>query len=184
MPHDMRRSIYVGPWRVDVVHRAGVDVPVPAAAVARLVEGALRASRAPEPGSVTVVLTDDGELADLNREHMGHRGPTDVLSFPMLEPDQFDRTPRGARRAGRRPPSTPQPRTHIGDIAISVERAAAQTAQGRGGQTGNVRWSVADELRLLVTHGTLHLCGWDHAEPAEEAGMRTLERRLLGLPEG
>ncbi len=51
---------------------------------------------------------------------------------------------------------------------------------GRGGQTSDVRWDARDELRLLVTHGTLHVCGWDHAEPAEEAAMRALERRLLG----
>ncbi|HZL14928.1 MAG TPA: rRNA maturation RNase YbeY, partial [Verrucomicrobiae bacterium] len=37
----------------------------------------------------------------------------------------------------------------------------------------------ADELRLLVVHGGLHLCGWDHAEPAEEAAMRALERTIL-----
>jgi rRNA maturation RNase YbeY len=61
-----------------------------------------------------------------------------------------------------------------------VERAIAQAAEGRGGHTGDVRWAPADELRLLVTHGTLHVCGWDHAEPAEEAAMRALERRLLG----
>jgi len=70
-------------------------------------------------------------------------------------------------------------RTHLGDIAISVERAIEQAEQGRGGQTGDVSWSTADELRLLVTHGTLHLCGWDHAEPGEEAAMRALERELL-----
>jgi probable rRNA maturation factor len=78
-----------------------------------------------------------------------------------------------------RAPLHRRPRTHIGDIAISVERAAEQAIEGRGGQTGDVRWSVADELRLLVTHGTLHLCGWDHAEPAEEASMRALEQALL-----
>jgi probable rRNA maturation factor len=143
---------------------------------------ALEAARAPEPGSVTVVLTDDTELADLNREHMGHRGPTDVLSFPMLEPDQFRRSgPEDARTRHRRAiaPLHRHPRTHIGDIAISVERAIEQAVQGRGGHTGDVRWSPADELRLLVTHGTLHLCGWDHAEPAEEASMRALEDALL-----
>jgi probable rRNA maturation factor len=62
---------------------------------------------------------------------------------------------------------------------VSVERAIAQAREGRGGQTGDVLWSPADELRLLVTHGTLHLCGWDHAEPVEEAAMRELEARLL-----
>jgi probable rRNA maturation factor len=176
---DARRSIYLGPARIDVVRRAGVEAPLSIASIARQVGRGLVASRAPAPCSVTVVLTDDAELADLNREHMGHRGPTDVLSFPMLQPEAFDRTGRG-RRGRRRRPATRQPRTHIGDIAISVERAAEQAEQGRGGQTGDVRWTVADELRLLVTHGTLHLCGWDHAEPAEEAAMRALERELLG----
>jgi probable rRNA maturation factor len=144
------------------------------AAIARAVAGALEAGRAPVPGSVTVVLTDDEELADLNLEHMGVRGPTDVLSFPMLPPEAFDeaRTARVALSPRRR-------RIHIGDIAVSVERAIEQAEAGRGGQTGNVRWAGADELRLLVTHGTLHLCGRDHADPSDEAAMRAMERRLL-----
>jgi hypothetical protein len=43
-----------------------------------------------------------------------------------------------------------------------------------------VAWSAADELRLLVVHGTLHICGWDHAAPEEEAAMRALERKAAG----
>lgn len=175
------RTIYLPPWRIDVVRRAKTS-PEPMVRIARAVARALDAARAPEPGSVTVLMTDDEELADLNREHMGHEGPTDVLSFPTLEPQHFRRS--GAadarpRRRARRAPAKRRPRTHIGDIAISVERAIEQAEQGRGGHTGDVRWSPADELRLLVTHGTLHLCGWDHAEPDEEAAMRALERALL-----
>jgi len=64
-------------------------------------------------------------------------------------------------------------------VIVSVERAVEQAEAGRGGQTGDVRWDARDELRLLVTHGTLHVCGWDHAEPDEEAAMRALERDLL-----
>ncbi len=64
---------------------------------------------------------------------------------------------------------------------MSVERAIAQAEAGRGGWTGDVRWSPADELRLLVAHGTLHVCGWDHAEPVERTAMRALEARLLGI---
>ena len=169
------RSIYRPPWRVDVATRPEVRSPLPASAIARAVAAALEAASAPRPGSVTVVLTDDAELSDLNTEHTGHDGPTDVLSFPMLEPDAFRSTVNRTDPA----PSAKHRRTHIGDIAISVERAIHQAQEGRGGHTGDVRWSPADELRLLVTHGTLHLCGWDHAEPAEEAAMRALERRLL-----
>ena len=178
--------VRVGAWRVDVVVRPGVRPPLSGAALARAVARAGAAAGAPLPASATIVLTDDEELADLNAVHMGHEGPTDVLSFPMLPPEAF---PPHASDHDRRPaaPAPPMPhrpgraggRTHIGDIAVSVERAAEQAGEGRGGQTGDVRWSVADELRLLVTHGTLHLCGWDHADPAEEAEMRALERRLL-----
>ena len=136
-----------------------------------------------------LVLSDDAELARLNASHLGKRGPTDVLSFPLLPPEAFPphlRAPRdrGARSGLSDPAATfalpPGRRPHLGDIVVSVERAIAQARDGRGGQTGDVRWSPADELLLLVTHGTLHLCGWDHAEPAEEAAMRDLEARLLG----
>lgn len=171
---DRERTIYLPPWRVDVATRPGVRSPLPASAIARAVVAALDNAKAPKPGSVTVVLTDDSELKDLNAEHMGVDGTTDVLSFPMLEPDAF-----GASRTDARPPTIERGRrTHIGDIAISVERAIEQAVEGRGGHTGDVRWSPADELRLLVTHGTLHLCGWDHATAADEAAMRALERRL------
>jgi probable rRNA maturation factor len=179
---DARQRVYLGPWRIDVVRRAGIASPLSAGAIARATAAALDTTNPPDPGSVTVVLTDDDELADLNRAHMGVDGPTDVLSFPMLPQESFD---RGAAAPGRRARKGwaavgRRPRSHLGDIAISVERAIEQADQGRGGQTGDVRWSAADELRLLVTHGTLHLCGWDHAEQAEERAMRSLEQQLLG----
>ena len=173
MSREIGRAIYLPPWRVEIVVCEGVKSPVSAVALARAVARALGAAAAPTPGSVTIVLTDDDELADLNREHMGHEGPTDVLSFPMLQPSSFpSRAPKATRRV------------HIGDIAISVERAVEQAADGRGGQTGDVRWSAMDELRLLVTHGTLHLCGWDHAAPGDEVEMRALEGRLIGASPG
>lgn len=179
-PGDIGRSIYLPPWRVDIVIRDGLRPPLAAAAIASAAVRALLAAAAPAPGSVTVVLTDDEELADLNHEHMGLDGPTDVLSFPMLAPESFQRSgSHDARTRRRSKAALRKPRTHIGDIAISVERAVEQAEAGRGGQTGDVRWSAADELRLLVTHGVLHLCGWDHAKPSDEAAMRTLEQRLL-----
>jgi probable rRNA maturation factor len=168
------RPIYRPPWRVDVIGPTGVRSPLSTSAIGTTVIAALDAARAPAPGSVTVVLTDDAELTDLNAEHMGVNGPTDVLSFPMLDPTAF--RPVGERSA---PSPTGGRRIHIGDIAISVERAIEQAVEGRGGHTGDVRWSPADELRLLVMHGTLHLCGWDHAEPADASAMQALERRLL-----
>ena len=137
-----------------------------------------------------MVLSNDRELAALNKAHMAQPGPTDVLSFPLLPPEAFQteigRTPDGIVPPPGRfalPPGRfalpPGRRPHLGDIVISVERATRQARKGHGGQTSDVRWSPADELRLLVTHGVLHLCGWDHALPSEEAAMRVLERDLL-----
>lgn len=189
-PTDSQRPIYVGACRIDLVRRAGTASILADAHLARTVVGALEAAGAPAPASITVVLTDDEELRDLNRAHLERDEPTDVVSFPMLPPEAYPNHPGrvlapasspGSHpgRASRRLPPRPGERTHLGDIAISVQRAVAQAEAGRGGQTGDVRWSPADELRLLVTHGVLHVCGWDHAEPAEEAAMRALEQRLL-----
>lgn len=158
-------AIYLPPWRIDMSVRRGVrSSVVPQRALARLAARALNEAGAPYPASLAVILSDDEELASLNERHMGHEGPTDVLSFPLL-------TPGFALPPGRRP--------HLGDIVISVERALTQAAEGRGGQTSDVSWSGADELRLLVVHGVLHVCGYDHAEPAENAAMRALESRIL-----
>lgn len=172
----MTRSIYRPPWRIDLDVRDDVRSPVSGTELARTAAAALDEVIAPSPASIGLILTDDSDLTELNERHMGVAGPTDVLSFPLLPPTSFA---RGAHTpADPRPPGT---RLHLGDIVVSVERAVEQAAAGRGGQTGDVHWDAADELRLLVTHGVLHICGWDHATPDEEAAMRAVERRLLGV---
>jgi probable rRNA maturation factor len=118
---------------------------------------------------------------------MGKTGPTDVLSFPMLPPELYpDHAGKSAADAaglaipGEAFALPPGQRQHLGDIIVSVERAVEQAEAGRGGQTSDIAWDARSELRLLVTHGVLHVCGWDHAEAVEETAMRALERRLLG----
>ena len=180
----MTRAIYRTPWRVDVTVRDGVAGIASGAALARCVAAALDAASAPAPASIGLILSDDAELAELNARHMGKDGPTDVLSFPLLPPDAFPPHPGAADRAIGTTTAfvlPPGRRLHLGDVVVSVERAIEQAEAGRGGHTGDRRWAPADELRLLVTHGALHICGWDHAEPGEEAAMRDLETRLLGL---
>jgi probable rRNA maturation factor len=170
------RSIYLAPWRIDLDHPPDVPRLLSDAALAKAIAAALEAAGAPRPASVALTLADDRRLAELNATHMGESGPTDVLSFPLLPPEAFGAGQGRARADFPLPPGARQP---LGDIVVSVERAIEQAEAGRGGQTGDVAWSSADELRLLVTHGTLHLCGWDHADPEDEALMRALERRLL-----
>lgn len=190
---ERRRSIYRPPWRFDLVVRPGVPRLISDADLIEACAATLSAAGAPAPAVLAIVLTGDAEIAGLNAVHLGEQGPTDVLSFPLLPPEAFpphepdpDRGESPTVVAGVRLPSEgfvlpPGRRTHLGDLVVSVERAIDQATGGRGGQRGDQRWAPADELRLLVVHGTLHLCGWDHADPDEAAAMRRLERRLLGL---
>lgn len=104
-------------------------------------------------GELTLTFVDPDEMAALNSEHMGHEGPTDVLSFPM------DDEPL---------PGVP---TLLGDVVICPAVAIAQAPEHAG--------SVDDELALLVVHGVLHVLGHDHAEPDETAAMRNRELVLL-----
>ena len=181
-------SIYLPPFRIDVTARPGIPHVVSRHKVAIAVRAALEAAGAPGPASIGVVLSADSELAELNGLHMGSSGATDVLSFPFFPPEAFPEHDRAGepqrdpwvaaalKQAFALPPGL---RAHLGDIIVSVERAIAQADEGRGGQTGDVSWTAVEELLLLSVHGTLHICGWDHADPVEEAGMRALERRVL-----
>ncbi len=159
---------------------------LPTIALARTAADALAVAGAPSPASLALILSDDRQLRRLNAEHMGEDVPTDVLSFPLLPPSAFPtHAGKSSDASSGRPiePSYQSPtrfRQHLGDVVISVERAVAQADQGRGGQTGDVTWSSADELRLLVVHGVLHICGWDHSEAEERDAMRALERTIMG----
>jgi len=168
-------AIYLPPWRIDVTRHSGVAAPLPARALARTAARALTAAGAPAPASLALILSDDEELAALNLEHMGHPGPTDVLSFPMLPPSAFAAHPGQdpMSRAGGAAdfPLPPRHRRHLGDVIVSVERAVAQAPS-----------APADELRQLVVHGVLHVCGWDHADRRERDAMRALERAVLATP--
>jgi probable rRNA maturation factor len=109
-------------------------------------------------GQVTVLLTSDAAVRDLNRRFRGKNKATDVLSFPS------EHLVRGTEKTA-------------GDLAISVETARRQAAeQGH---------SLATELKVLMLHGVLHLAGYDHEADAGE--MQRRERTLrarLGLPLG
>ena len=169
--------------RVEVSLRPGVPELLPAAECAEVLAAAIEAGGAPVAATIGLTLSDDAELAALNEEHMGVEGPTDVLSFPLLPPSSFPGH-RGQDPAVRVItddfPLPPEQTQHLGDVIISVERAIDQARTGSGGQTSDLDWAPADELRLLITHGGLHICGWDHADPVEREAMRELERRLLG----
>ena len=130
--------------------------PLPRRELARFLREA--AERVRLPGAVTVLLTTDARMQALNREFRRKNKPTDVLSFSPAEPLE------GSDETG-------------GDLAISLDIARAQAAE--------LGHSIADEVKILMLHGLLHLVGYDHEQ--DQGRMARKEARLrreLGLPVG
>jgi rRNA maturation RNase YbeY len=120
--------------------------------LARRARRVLRAL-AQRDAELSLALVDDVAMAELNAHHRGKRGPTDVLSFSLLEGAHSEY--RGAL---------------LGDVVIDVEQAARQARRARR--------ALDDELAKLTIHGVLHLLGHDHEAADEALRMRAEERRL------
>ena len=108
------------------------------------------------PSDVTILLTDDASVQDLNARFRGNTEATNVLSFP----------------------ATPNPENHLGDLALAYGVCAREAAeQGK---------PLADHLQHLTIHGVLHLLGYDHIGDDEAEAMEGLERVVLarlGVPD-
>jgi probable rRNA maturation factor len=116
---------------------------------------------------IELTLNGDEEMTHLNFDHMGERGPTDVLSFPLHE---WSVDMGHSHLADEEAAMTPGGLL-LGDIVIDVDQAVRQAVEGG--------WSPAQEIALLAVHGALHLIGHDHVESEDEAAMRAIERRVL-----
>jgi probable rRNA maturation factor len=126
----------------------------------RLRDVALRAAAGEgATGEISITLVDAARIAELNARYLDGEGPTDVLSFPL---DGLVSSP----------PGDGEPPVLIGDIVLCPEVAVAQAPPGPGG--------VVSELDLLVTHGVLHLLGYDHDSEEAAAAMRSREEAVCG----
>jgi probable rRNA maturation factor len=132
------------------------DHTIPGLGVRALESFVAEASRAAGlKGRVMVLIASNAKIRRLNSRFRGKDSPTDVLSFP----------------AG------PWANGFSGDIAVSLD-IAARNARELG-------HSVAEEIRILILHGILHLAGYDHENDlGEMEGKETVLRRKLGLPTG
>ena len=130
----------------------------PAKLLERAARAALEHQSASPDSDLTIVLTDDARIQELNRDYLGIDAPTDVLSFPASEADgsQID-------------PQTGSP--YLGDILISLSYAA-KSAERAG-------HPLEAEVQLLVVHGVLHLLGHDHAKVREKARMWKAQAEIL-----
>jgi len=147
--------VSTSPALIEILVRPQLDASVDEAKLCAAALAALDQDPCERQVEITVVLTDDREIQELNRTYRGIDSPTDVLSFEM----------------GEHPHSPPDEPLYLGDIVISLPRSAEQAAE-RG-------HSVQRELHLLVIHGTLHLLGHDHATIEEERAMWKLQDAAL-----
>ncbi len=109
------------------------------------------------PCELSVTVTDDETVRGLNREYAGEDEVTDVLSFSKQEGEELVGPPGGVQA--------------LGEVVIAYPQAAWQAEEGGR--------SVEEEVTRLLIHGTLHLLGYDHAEPGEGRRMRDREEELL-----
>jgi probable rRNA maturation factor len=134
------------PPSVDVALGEGVRSPADPARVEAAVRHVLRAEGVAE-AEVSVALLGDAAMAALNREYLGHEGPTDVISFALHD-------------EGEAP---------LGDVYLGVEQALRQAAE--------LGVAADEELLRLAVHGTLHVLGWDHPEGEERAAAPMFARQ-------
>lgn len=105
-----------------------------------------------------VVITGDDEVRTLNRDYAGDDHETDVLAFSLTEGEEFTQ-PDDTRR--------------LGEVIISMETAARQAS--------DAGVELDSEVAHLLVHGVLHVLGYDHLEPGDEAAMRARERAILEI---
>ena len=129
------------------------EFPFPEDVLERAANAALEHESQPLESELSIVLTDNARLHELNLNYLGIDSPTDVLSFPASETDP--------ETGGR----------YIGDILISIPRAREQAnAAGH---------PLESEVQLLVVHGVLHLLGHDHAQAEEKRRMWKAQAGIL-----
>ena len=141
---------------IEITNESGVDVDE--TVLLRLTEHNLAELHVSPDADIAILLVDEGAMEALHVQWMDEPGPTDVLSFPMdeLRPGTAEQ---------------PTPAGLLGDIVLCPQVAETQAQAAKH--------STLDELILLTTHGTLHLLGFDHAEPDEEREMFGLQRELI-----
>lgn len=135
----------------ELVVEPGVSAEVTESGIVTLVREVLTREQARGAWTVVIALTTDQRLRALHRDYMGIDAETDVMTFPV-------ETEPGAIGLG-------------GDIVISVDRARDQA--------GDYGHTTEDEVRFLIVHGLLHLCGWTDRMPAQRQAMLDRQTQLL-----
>ena len=158
--------------RIDVQIFPAFQGTVSPSHLRQLAQQALEAGKGPQEAALGLVLADDATVHRLNRDYRGLDETTDVLAFAFDHPGYYE--------GEEEPPPIPndepfiaasQEESFLGEVIVSFPQCVRQAeAQGH---------PVMEELALLITHGVLHLLGYDHLDPDEERVMKEREAAAL-----
>ena len=135
-------------------------------------EQALVAQDAGSGVELGLVITNQERVQQLNRSYLGKDEPTDVLAFSML-PEPLATAESEDSSPFVQPPDGV---LHLGEVIISYPQAVIQAKEHRH--------SVKREIAILITHGVLHLLGYEHDKPKLERQMKTREKEILNCIKG
>ncbi len=108
-----------------------------------------------QDAEISVAIVTDERIHEMNRDYLQHDYPTDVITFPLSDDEQFLE----------------------GEIVVSIDTAIRESAA--------MEWSSEEELLLYIVHGTLHLVGFDDQSDEDRLEMKSMERKYLiefGIP--
>lgn len=139
------------------------ELPKEESLIKKVIETVLKEEKVIQNLEVYVTLTNNEQIHNVNKETRNVDRPTDVLSFPMFEREEIHFLKEMEKEAT----------DILGDIIVSIEKVKEQAIE--------YGHSFERELAYLVTHGMLHLLGYDHMIEEEKSEMRTREEEILGI---
>jgi probable rRNA maturation factor len=148
---------------INVLVEDGLEIDLDSAWMQSVIEKTLLSENVPNTVELSLVITGQERIQELNREYRGLDKPTDVLSFALAEqkedaePEPFIGPPDGIM--------------HLGEVIISYPQAIIQAAEN-----GH---SLKREMAVLIVHGVLHIMGYDHEKEEMEPAMKAREQELL-----
>ncbi|HSW57064.1 MAG TPA: rRNA maturation RNase YbeY [Dehalococcoidales bacterium] len=148
---------------INVLIEEGIEVEPPPEWMQKIIEATLLAENAPGNSEISLVITGQERIQELNREYRGQDQPTDVLSFSLADQNESQED------SGFLDP--PDGLLHLGEVIISYPQVLMQAEESRH--------STKKEMASLIIHGVLHILGYDHAEPHQEPAMKAREDQIL-----
>lgn len=157
----MKKSAYI----IDINIKRGIGFAFKRAWLKNIIKTALSAEKINQPVAVSLLITDDKHIQEMNRLYRGIDAPTDVLTFALSE--------KPADAPDIVFPEEQSGITSLGEIIISYPRIIEQAAEHGV--------PVSEEVALIVIHGMLHLLGYNHEDAAGARKMRRREKAIMAL---